>query len=93
MKLLRVPIRVLPLYEEFFNEAVVLCNDTTEELTPANPFLEIQQKESSLNLALQSLQVCLYPCSHECGCYNMKDKTKIGVFRFILLQVLDEIST
>lgn len=57
VKLLYVPIRVLPLYEEFFNEAVGLCNDTTEELTPANPFMEIRQKESPLNLALQSLQV------------------------------------
>lgn len=57
VKLLYVPIRVLPLNEEFFNEAVGLCNDTTEELTPANPFLEIRQKESPLNLALQSLQV------------------------------------
>lgn len=59
VKLLRVPIRVLPLYEEFFNEGVGLCNDTTEELTPANPFLEIRQKESSLDIALQSLQVCM----------------------------------
>lgn len=59
VKLLYVPIRVLPLYEEFFNEAVGLCNDTTEELTPANPFMEIRQKESPLNLALQSLQVRL----------------------------------
>lgn len=57
VKLLYVPIRVLPLYEDFFNEAVGLCNDTTEELTPANPFMEIRQKESPLNLALQSLQV------------------------------------
>lgn len=60
VKLLYVPIRVLPLCEEFFNEGVGLCNDTTEELTPANPFLEIRQKESPLDLALQSLQVCSF---------------------------------
>lgn len=58
VKLLYVPIRVLPLYEEFFTEAVGLCNDTTEELTPANPFLEVRQKENPLDFALQSLQVC-----------------------------------
>lgn len=58
VKLLYVPIRVLPLYEEFFSEAVGLCNDTTEELTPANPFLEVRQKENPLDFALQSLQVC-----------------------------------
>ncbi|CAH2011051.1 unnamed protein product [Acanthoscelides obtectus] len=56
VKLLRVPIRVLPLCEAFLTEAVALCNDTTEELTPANPFLEIRQKERPLELALQSLQ-------------------------------------
>ncbi|XP_018573553.1 RAB6A-GEF complex partner protein 2 [Anoplophora glabripennis] len=56
VKLLRVPIRVLPLCEAFLNEAVALCNETTEELTPANPFLEIRQKEKPLDLALQTLQ-------------------------------------
>ncbi|CAG9834221.1 unnamed protein product [Diabrotica balteata] len=56
VKLLRVPIRVLPLCETLLNEAVALCNDTTEELTPANPFLEIRKKESPLEIALQSLQ-------------------------------------
>lgn len=33
-----------------------LCNDTTEELTPANPFLEIRQKETPFDVALQTLQ-------------------------------------
>lgn len=67
VKLLRVPIRVLPLNELSFNDAVVLCNDTTEELTPANPFLEIRQKERPLDLALESLQVSTYYfLSHNC---------------------------
>ncbi|XP_056648114.1 RAB6A-GEF complex partner protein 2 [Diorhabda sublineata] len=56
IKLLRVPIRVLPLCETLMNDAVAMCNDTTEELTPANPFLEIRKKESPLEIALQSLQ-------------------------------------
>ncbi|KAG5891424.1 hypothetical protein JTB14_031490 [Gonioctena quinquepunctata] len=56
VKLLRVPIRILPLCEALLSEAVALCNETTEELTPANPFLEIRQKEKPLDLALQSLQ-------------------------------------
>lgn len=57
VKLLRIPIRVLPLCETVLSEAGALCNETTEELTPANPFLEIQQKETPLDIALQSLQV------------------------------------
>lgn len=57
VKLMRVPIRVLPLAEAVLNEAGALCNETTEELTPANPFLEIRQKEKPIDLALQSLQV------------------------------------
>ncbi|KAJ8973387.1 hypothetical protein NQ317_012103 [Molorchus minor] len=40
VRLLRVPIRILPLGEAFLNEAVAFCNETTEELTPTNPFLE-----------------------------------------------------
>ncbi|XP_023029271.1 RAB6A-GEF complex partner protein 2 [Leptinotarsa decemlineata] len=56
VKLLRIPIRVLPLCEALLSEASDLCNETTEELTPANPFLEIRQKEKPLDLALQSLQ-------------------------------------
>ncbi|KAF7279992.1 hypothetical protein GWI33_006508 [Rhynchophorus ferrugineus] len=56
VKLMRVPIRVLPLAEAVLNEAGALCNETTEELTPANPFLEIRQKEKPIDLALQSLQ-------------------------------------
>jgi hypothetical protein len=35
-----------------------LCGES-EELTPSNPFLESQQKESALDLALQELQVRL----------------------------------
>lgn len=57
VKLLLIPIRVLPLCETVLNEAGALCNETTEELTPANPFLEQQQKETPLDMALQSLQV------------------------------------
>ncbi|XP_050297479.1 RAB6A-GEF complex partner protein 2 [Anthonomus grandis grandis] len=58
VKLMRVPIRVLPIAEAaVLNEVVgALCNETTEELTPANPFLEIRQKEKPVDLALESLQ-------------------------------------
>ncbi|ENN70268.1 RAB6A-GEF complex partner protein 2 [Dendroctonus ponderosae] len=56
VKLMRVPIRVLPLAEAVLNEAGAFCNETTEELTPTNPFLEIRQKEKPIDLALESLQ-------------------------------------
>ena len=55
IKFLRVPIRVLPVCVPGLNDAI--CNDTTEELSPANPFLEIRQKETSFDVALQALQV------------------------------------
>lgn len=56
VKLLRVPIRVLPIYDVGSVDANLLCNDTTEELTPANPFLEVRQKETPFDVALQTLQ-------------------------------------
>ncbi|XP_044263262.1 RAB6A-GEF complex partner protein 2 [Tribolium madens] len=56
VKTLRIPIRVLPLCEVSLNDAGALCNETTEELAPANPFLEIRQKETSLDISLQTLQ-------------------------------------
>lgn len=56
VKLMRVPIRVLPLAEAVLNEAGAFCNETTEELTPTNPFLEIRQKGKPIDLALESLQ-------------------------------------
>lgn len=57
VKHLRIPIRVLPLPEMSLND--VACNETTEELAPANPFLEIRQKETALDVSLQTLQVIL----------------------------------
>lgn len=56
VKLLRVPIRILPICEIGSADVGALCNDTTEELTPANPFLEIRQKETPFDVALQTLQ-------------------------------------
>lgn len=56
VKLLRLPIRVLPVCEARLIDVSGLCNDTTEELTPANPFLEMRQKETPFDVALQTLQ-------------------------------------
>jgi hypothetical protein len=43
----------------FFNEGITdtFLYGENEELTPSNPFLEHQQKESATDLALQELQV------------------------------------
>lgn len=60
VKLLKVPIRVLPLVEVSMSDAGEIYNETTEELTPTNPFLEVRQNENPLNLALQTLQVSDY---------------------------------
>lgn len=56
IKLLRVPLRVLPISTLGLADMNVLCNDTSEELTPANPFMETTQRETPLDIALQALQ-------------------------------------
>ncbi|KAL1500743.1 hypothetical protein ABEB36_006188 [Hypothenemus hampei] len=59
VKLMRVPIRVLPVVADvLLHEAGALCNETTEELlAPTTPFLEMRrQKETPIDLALESLQ-------------------------------------
>lgn len=63
VKSLRIPIRILPLCEVSLTEAGVLCNETTEELTPTNPFLEVKKKETALDVALETLQVLIYHAS------------------------------
>lgn len=54
IKLLRVPLKILPL--NIITDSAGLCNDTTEELTPTNPFLDSKPTETPLDLALQGLQ-------------------------------------
>ncbi|XP_018327641.1 RAB6A-GEF complex partner protein 2 [Agrilus planipennis] len=56
VKLLKVPIRVLPVSTSALNELGGFCNDTTEDLAPANPFLEVRQKETPFDITLQTLQ-------------------------------------
>lgn len=58
VQVLRIPIRVLPLPTVFRSDDVppALCNDTSEELAPTNPFLEKRQTESKLEIALHHLQ-------------------------------------
>lgn len=36
-----------------------LCNDTSEELTRTNPFLETKKTDSPLEIAIENLQVCI----------------------------------
>ncbi|KAF4525037.1 hypothetical protein B566_EDAN001950 [Ephemera danica] len=52
IRLLRVPLRVLVIQ----GLAEPCLYGENEELTPSNPFLENQQKESALDVALQELQ-------------------------------------
>lgn len=56
VKILRVPLRVLPISSVGLSDASGLCNDTTEDLAPANPFLEVKQNESPFEIAIQTLQ-------------------------------------
>ena len=53
IKLLRVPLRVLVVSGVSDSSA---CGDS-EDLMPTNPFLETQQKDTPLEIALQMLQV------------------------------------
>ncbi|XP_065335737.1 RAB6A-GEF complex partner protein 2 [Cloeon dipterum] len=52
IKMLRVPLRVLVIQ----GVTETFMYGENEELTPSNPFLEHQQKESTTDLALQELQ-------------------------------------
>lgn len=57
VQVLRCPIRVLPLPVVMRpDDVAVLCNETSEELAPTNPFLEKRKTESKLELALHHLQ-------------------------------------
>ncbi|KAF5280424.1 hypothetical protein FQR65_LT03233, partial [Abscondita terminalis] len=55
IKLLKIPLRILPVAAAV-NDAAGLCNDTTEDLAPANPFLEVRQQDTPFEIALQTLQ-------------------------------------
>ncbi|XP_066593889.1 RAB6A-GEF complex partner protein 2 isoform X2 [Prorops nasuta] len=52
IKLLRVPFRVLSLSEL---PEVTICNDSVD-LSPNNPFMESQHRETPLDISLQTLQ-------------------------------------
>lgn len=57
VQVLRCPIRVLPLPTVIRpDEVPALCNDTSEELAPTNPFLEKRKTETKLEIALHHLQ-------------------------------------
>ncbi|KAF5291317.1 hypothetical protein FQA39_LY03468 [Lamprigera yunnana] len=55
IKLLKIPLRVLPIASSVHDNSA-MCNDTTEDLAPANPFLEVRQQDTPFELALQTLQ-------------------------------------
>ncbi|XP_034942506.1 RAB6A-GEF complex partner protein 2 [Chelonus insularis] len=52
IKLLKIPFRVLSLSEL---PEVTICNDSVD-LSPNNPFLETQERDTPLDVALQTLQ-------------------------------------
>lgn len=58
MQVLRLPIRVLSLPTTIRpDEIPTLCNDTSDELSPTNPFLESRKSaETKLEIALHHLQ-------------------------------------
>lgn len=57
VQILRVPIRVLSLPTVIRSDDVpALCNETNEELSPTNPFLEKRKTETKLEIALHHLQ-------------------------------------
>lgn len=58
MQVLRLPIRVLSLPTAIRpDELPILCNDTSDELSPTNPFLESRKSaETKLEISLHHLQ-------------------------------------
>ncbi|XP_063698322.1 RAB6A-GEF complex partner protein 2 [Culicoides brevitarsis] len=57
VQLLNVPVRVLPK-PDFENESVIgeICDDTNDNVAPANPFIEKKKTESYLEIILHYLQ-------------------------------------
>lgn len=57
--MIRIPLRVLSIgsIARLSDNQGLYCNETAEELHPANPFLEERKVETPLNIALQVLQV------------------------------------
>jgi RAB6A-GEF complex partner protein 2 len=54
---LNIPIRVLPLPISMRPEEITaLCDETNEELTPSNPFMDNKRTESYLEVAMDYLQ-------------------------------------
>ncbi|XP_077299870.1 RAB6A-GEF complex partner protein 2 [Arctopsyche grandis] len=58
IKLIRIPLRVLSVsaITNMPDVSALCCNETTEELQPANPFLEERKVETPLDIALKVLQ-------------------------------------
>lgn len=62
IKMLRVPLRILPIDIAALGDmGGAFCNETTDELTPANPFLDVRERDRAdtqtpFDLALQALQ-------------------------------------
>lgn len=79
IKLLRVPLRVLVV--NGFQEAS-LCGDS-EELSPSNPFLQIQQKEMPFDIVMQAVQTLTAKRSP--NFYNIT-KSQGKVVRFCLFK-------
>lgn len=61
IKMIRIPLRVLSVntITNLPDVSALCCNETTEELQPANPFLEERKVETPLDIALKILQVYL----------------------------------
>jgi RAB6A-GEF complex partner protein 2 len=59
IKMIRIPLRVLSvsIVSNLPDASALCCNETTEELRPANPFLEERKVETPLDIALKVLQV------------------------------------
>lgn len=62
IKMLRVPLRILPIDIAALGDlGGAFCNETTDELSPANPFLDVRERDrldnqTPFDLALQALQ-------------------------------------
>lgn len=84
VQILYVPIRVLPFCMPLEGTNAILCDDTNEEVAPANPFIEKKQSESlkeDLMHCLQSLT------SRRCPSFYVITNKRGRIGRFCLFKI------
>lgn len=83
VQILYVPIRVLPFCMPIEGSNAILCDDTNEEVAPANPFIEKKRSESLKEVLLHCLQSLT---SRRCPSFYVITNKRGKIGRFCLFK-------